>query len=161
MMCKIEVTRFLAALFLALALGAQGFAQSPGTKPADTCESATSKAQENNLSNLDILARAEQRAETLRARLLDLQMQELNLQARLDDLDYRLLPDSLQQAIAFIGSARPMDELREAVRRRLENEKARVNKQMEILISSRERIEAAINRADAEIERLRQQLELP
>ena len=51
---------------------------------------------------------------------------------------------------------RPMDELRDALRIRLESEKARVNKQLDLLASTRERLEAAIREADAELERVRQ-----
>jgi hypothetical protein len=155
MMCKIQITRFLAGLFLALALAEQGPAQSSGSRASDACESATSKAQASRLVELEIVARTEKRAEALREKLLDIQMQELILQARLDDLDYRLSPESIQRALALVGSVRPMDELRESLRTSLEHEKARVNKQLEIIALNRERLEAAINRADAEIERLR------
>ena len=160
-MSAITITRFLIGLFLALALAPQGFAQSPGNRPVDKCESATLKTQVSSLSDFEFVERAEQRAEALRAKLFDLQMQEINLQIYLDDLDYRLRPDSIQQALAFVGSVRPMDELRNDLRTRLENEKARVNKQFELLASSRERLEAAISRADAEAERLRQRLIWP
>jgi len=47
-----------------------------------------------------------------------------------------------------------MDELRDALRIRLESEKARVNKQLDLLASTRERLEAAIR--EAELERVRQ-----
>jgi hypothetical protein len=43
---------------------------------------------------------------------------------------------------------------------RLENEKARVNKLLEFLASSRERLEAEISRTDEELERIRQRLSL-
>ena len=101
------------------------------------------------------------RAESLRAKLFDLQLQELDLQAHLDELDYRMTPDGIQRALAFVGSVRPLDELRNALRIRLEGEKARVNRQLELLASSRERLEEAIRDADAEIERLRQRSSLP
>jgi predicted nuclease with TOPRIM domain len=85
-------------------------------------------------------------------------MRELDLQTRVDDLDYQLTPDSIQRALAFVGSVRPMDELRDALRVRLESEKARLNKQFELLESRRGRLEAAISEADADVERLRQRL---
>jgi hypothetical protein len=56
-------------------------------------------------------------------------MKEIELQAQLEDLDYRLLPENIQKALAFVGSVRPMDELREALRIRIENEKVSVAKQ--------------------------------
>jgi len=160
-MCKIQITRFLAGLILTLALGAQCFAQSQESRPSDADENAKAKAQLSNLTDLEILTRTEQRAESLRTRLFELQVQELNLQARIEDLDYQLLPDNIRQAVLYVGLVRPMEELRETWRKRLENEKARVNKQLELLTSNREQLEAAISRVDTEIERLRKQLELP
>jgi hypothetical protein len=157
-MCKTKITRLLAGLFLTLALFAPVSAQSLESRPVDADENARVKS---NLIDLEILARTEQRAEALRARLFDLQVQELNLQARIEDLDYQLLPDNIRQTVMYVGLVRPMEELRETWRKRLENEKARVNKQLELLTSNREQLEAAISRVDAEIERLRKQLELP
>jgi hypothetical protein len=138
----------MAGSFLVLALASEGFAQSAAT------------AQKSNLIELEILTRAEQRAEALRAKLFDLQMGEIQLQSCLEDLDYRLTPEGIRRALAFVGSVRPMDEWRDALRVRLENEKARVNKLLEFLVSSRERLEAEISRSDEEIERLRQRLSL-
>jgi len=140
-MSKLQITRLLAGLFLALALGATVLAQSSGTRPPDEGDNT--------------LAKAEERAERLRTRLFEVQMQELDLQNQLDYLDFRLTPDSIQRALAFIGSPRPMDELRDGLRARLENEKERVNKRLEFLTASRERLEAEIKRADAEVERVR------
>jgi hypothetical protein len=139
-MYKIQITRFLAGLFLALALGAQGLAQS-GSRPSDVCESAAPK---NSLIDRAAVARAEERAEALRAKLFDIQIQEIELQARLDDLDIRLTPEAIHRQLALVGSVRPMDELRNTLRRALESEKARVNRMLELLVSSRERLEAEI-----------------
>jgi hypothetical protein len=154
-MCKLQVTRLLAASFLALALGAHVSAQS------DESESPRLKSKANASIEREDVVRAEEHAESLRAKLFDLQVQELELQSQLEYLDYRLTPDSIQRALAFVGSTRPMDELRDGLRARLEGEKARVNKRLELLAASRERLEAAINRADAEVERLRQRLNTP
>src|ERR1044071_405296 len=98
-MCKIQIKHFLAGLLITLALGAQGFAQSQETRPADADENAKAKS---SLTDLEILARTEQRAESLRTRLFELQMQELNLQARIEDLDYQLLPDNIRQAVLYV-----------------------------------------------------------
>jgi chromosome segregation ATPase len=161
MICNIQITRFLGGLFLTLAIGAQAFAQSPENRTSDADENAKSKAQTSSLTDLEILARTEQRAESLRTRLFELQVQELNLQARIEDLDYQLMPDNIRQAVMNVGLVRPMEELRETWRKRLESEKARINKQLELLTSNREQLEAAISRVDSEIERLRKQLGLP
>ena len=157
-MCKYQRIPFLVSLFLALALAPQSFAQAPASRPAEASEPSTGKAVASRVLDLDLIAQAEQRAETMRAKLLTMQMQEIDFQAWLEDLDYQLQPDRIQAALAFVGSVRPMDELRDGLRTRLENEKARVMRKRELLIANRDRLEEALKRAEAEIERLRQRL---
>ena len=41
-------------------------------------------------------------------------MREFELETRLDELNYQMTPDRIQRALAFVGSVRPMDELRDA-----------------------------------------------
>ena len=148
-MCNIYITRFLAGLFLALALGTQALAQS-GSRPSDTCESAPPKADRA------AVARAEERVEALRAKLFDLQMQEIELQARIEELNIRLMPEAIHRQLALVGSVRPMDELRNGLRKLLESDKERVTRMLDILVSIRERIEAEILQAEAQLERARE-----
>jgi phage shock protein A len=162
MYCK-QIRRSLVGLLLAIAaiaLAPHALAQSSAApdRPRDR-DSRKTEVQTGTLVALDALGRAEQRVEALRARLLETQMKEMELQDRLDDLDYQLRPERIQQALAFVGSVRPMDELRYALRVRLENLKARVNKQLELLVENRERLEASITEAEMNVERLRQQLD--
>jgi len=161
MIGKIQTTPLLTGLFLTLTLASQGFAQSPGGNQPRECECAKSKVQSSSVDDLKILDRAEKRAEKLRDKLLDIEFQEISLQSRLDYLDYRLMPANIQSAITFVSSTRPMEELRNELRQRLEDEKARVKERVEILASSRERLDVEIRRVNEEIERLRQQLGLP
>lgn len=158
-MRKIQITRFLAGLFLALALGAQASAQQASaqseSRPSDVSESAPSKI---SLADRAAVARAEERVETLRAKLFDLQIQEIELQARLDELDIRLTPEAIHRQLALVGSVRPMDELRNTLRLALESEKARVNRVLELLASSKERLETEILKADAALERARERV---
>jgi prefoldin subunit 5 len=156
-MKRIQIKHFLAGSILSLSFAATGLAQSTASRPSDVCESAAPKAQ-FTLIDLEIVMRAEQRVEAMRAKLADLQMQELELLTRLDDLEYLSTPDGIQRALNFVGSVRPMDELRSALRTRIEGEKARVNKQLEFLATSRERLESAIREADADVERVRQRM---
>jgi len=142
-----HIKRFLIGVFIALLLAVPGFAQ-------------THEQRDQALIDVELLTRAENRADALRTQLLDLQMKEIDLQARLDDLDYRLRPENLQQALIFVGSVRPMDELRDDLRARIESEKTRVNEQLELLASTQAKLEAAISDADAECARLRQRLRL-
>jgi len=115
----------------------------------------------SDLVEMEMLARAERRAEDFRSRLLDLQMKEIEIQAYLEYLDYRMRPENIQKALELVGSPRPMDELRNDLRMRLESEKERVNRRLELLGSTRDRLEAAIREADKESVRLRKQLGLP
>jgi hypothetical protein len=154
MMRNKNISNFLSALVMALVLGTEALAQSPQTRTQDSCESTTLKAQISSGGiDRELMARAEERAESMRAKLFELEIKELDLLALLDELDYRSSPDGIQRALAFVGSARPMDELREGLRIRVEAQKSRVNRQLEQLSSTRVRLEAAIREADAEVER--------
>ena len=158
MIRKIQIKHLLNGLAMALLMTAQGFAQGTDNRSADARETATVtlKVQANSASDFEMEADAEKRAEKLRAKLLDLQVQEMSWQASLEELNYRLTPESMKQTLVFIGSPRPVDERLEALRARLEQEKARVNRQLEMLAANREKLETAISRAEAEVERLRQ-----
>lgn len=125
---------------------------------AQTSTRAASSQRSRDMVEIETLMQVEHRAHALRAQLMDLQMKEIELQALLEDLDYRLLPENIQRTLALVGSVRPMDELRDALRIRIENVKTRVNRQLEILASSRERLESAVSEADVEVELLRQRL---
>lgn len=108
----------------------------------------------------DRLARAESRLAALRDQLANLQMRESELQSRIDELDYQMKPESLQRALAFVGSVRPMDELRANLRARLDKEKSRTSAQLDALVATRMKVEAAIRDAEAECARLRERLGL-
>ena len=178
-----QIKRFLIGLFVALMLPESGFAQtataqqSPSVvkglseqklpeqaikiyQAADSPAAVDEQDQAPNLIDLEMLTRAENRLDALRAQLLDVQMREIDLQSRVDDLDYRMRPENIQEALALVGSARPMDELREDLRARLESEKTRTNAQLDLLASTRARLEAAIRDANAECVRLRARLRL-
>lgn len=116
--------------------------------------------QENDKSHLDMerLTRAEQRAESVRTQLLEVESKLADLQPKLDSIEYGLKPEVIERSAAGFGTVRP-EEVRETRRRQLENEKLRVQAQIKILESSRTRLEAAIVTADAEVDRLRRRLE--
>ena len=137
--------------------GIEAFAQPPESRLPEACDS-TAFTHQAAVNDRELLAKVEQRSEALWAKLFEMQMQEIDLQSRLDDLDYRLTPDGIRRALAFVGSVRPMDELRDALRVRLEAEKARISGLMENLAQARQRVEESIRQTDAEVERLRQRL---
>jgi phage shock protein A len=115
--------------------------------------------QENDRSLIDMerLTRAEQRAENLRAQLLDAESKLADLQSKLEQVDYGLRPENIERAAGY-GTVHP-EEARDARRRQLESEKSRLQAQMRILETSQTRLETSIATADAEVDTLRRRLE--
>ena len=87
-------------------------------------------------------------AERLRARLLEIQEKEDALRARAEELDEALKPENIEHSLAGIGSTKP-EELREKRRRQLQKQRDGVTAQLNVLETSRLRLEAAILDADA------------
>lgn len=103
------------------------------------------------------LTRAEQRAESLRTQLSQTLEKQADLQARADQIEYDLRPESIELRAATIPSLHA-DDVRTQIRQSLENEKKRVRAQLDLLDSTRSRLETAIAGADAEADRLRARL---
>lgn len=119
-----------------------------------------SKMQDNERSLIDMerLTRAEQRAESIRAQLLDTESKLADLQARMDQVDYSLKPENIERSIAGYGTVHP-EEAREARRRQLENEKMRLQSQIRLLETSKTRLETSQATADAEVDLLRRRID--
>lgn len=113
---------------------------------------------QRSLVDLERLSRAEARSSALQTELRDVQAKTAELEARAEDIDYALKPENIERSTAGYGTTRP-EELREQRRKQLENEKERVRKQLDLLASSRTRLEQAIATSDAEVERLRKKLD--
>ena len=109
------------------------------------------------LLDMERLTRAEQRSEGLRAQLIDVQSKMADLQAKLEQVEYNLKPENIEQATQGYGSTRP-EVARDTRRRQLENEKGRLQAQIAILESSRGRLESSISTADGEVDLLRARL---
>jgi TolA-binding protein len=86
---------------------------------------------------------AQERAANLRAQLADTEARQTELQSRLQQLEENLKPENIERTLAGVGSVHP-EELREARRRQLENEKRGVQSQLDTLGASRSRLETAI-----------------
>lgn len=114
---------------------------------------------ENDRSLIDMerLTRAEQRAENLRAQLIDAESKLADLQSKLEQADYGLRPENIERAGGY-GTVHP-EEARDARRRQLESEKSRLQAQIRILETSRTRLDTSIGTADAEVDTLRRRLE--
>ena len=108
--------------------------------------------------DMERLTRAEQRAEQLRAQLMDIQSKIADFEARLESLEWALKPENIENSTAGIGSTRP-EQARDARKRQLEGERARVRAQLKLAETSRSRLEVASGNADAEVDLLRAKLE--
>jgi len=86
--------------------------------------------------------------EDLHTQLIKAQTKEAELQARAQQLDEELKPENIERSLAGVGSTKP-EELRELRRRQLTIERESVQKQLQIVGTSRERLEAAIRTAEA------------
>jgi predicted nucleic acid-binding Zn-ribbon protein len=107
---------------------------------------------------MERLTRAEQRAESLRAQQLDVESKLADLQSKLEQIEYQMRPENIERAGGY-GTLHP-EEAREARRRQLENERARVLAQVKLLETSRTRLATSVATADAEVDALRQKIEL-
>src|SRR5215831_3213287 len=87
-------------------------------------------------------------AQKLRAELSDVQNRQAELKVRLEQLNYDLKPENIQNYFAGYGSTRP-EELREQRRKQLQSEKDRVVALLSELDASKSRLESAISVADA------------
>jgi len=116
--------------------------------------------QQNDRTLIDMerLTRAEQRAESLRTQQIDTESKLADLQAKLDQVEYELKPENIEHASGF-GTVHP-EEARETRRRQLENERGRVQAQIKLLETSRDRLEQSLVTADAEVDALRRKIEL-
>jgi len=101
---------------------------------------ATTNAQESSS--------AAESVEKLRAQLLEVQGKEEALRVRAQQLDESLKPENIERSLAGIGSTKP-EELRETRRRQLAIERDGVQAQLNILQTSRQRLETAIANAEA------------
>ena len=113
---------------------------------------------QRSLVDLERLSRAETRSAALRAELRDVQAKQADLQAKAEDVDYALKPENIERSTSGYGTTHP-EELREQRRRQLENEKQRLQKQLDQLATSEARLNEAIAASDAEIDRLRKKLD--
>jgi hypothetical protein len=121
-------------------------------------QNAYDERQKRLLLNLDILTRAEQRAESLRKQLFELVERENTLKTKLETLEYDSRPDVIERQVSFAGSLRP-EELREAKRKNLEAEKRNLSNLLYEFQTTRTNLEQNLQKADQMVEKLRAVLE--
>jgi hypothetical protein len=107
--------------------------------------------------NLDILSKAEQRAEVMRRQLLEMTEKETAYRTRMMQLDDDMRPESIDRALSGIGTTRTPD-LRDLRRRQLDNERRGVEILLNQASASRVRLEDDLKQADLLVARIRQRL---
>jgi hypothetical protein len=107
--------------------------------------------------NLDILSRAEQRAEVMRRQLLEMIEKETAYRTRIVQLDEEMRPDSIDRSLSGVGTTRT-PELRDVRRRQLDNERRGVESLLNQTAASRARLELDLKDADLLVSRIRQRL---
>jgi hypothetical protein len=111
------------------------------------------------LLNLDILTRAEQRAEALRKQSFDMAEKENTIRTRLDQIEHDIRPDVIERTtVQIVGSLRP-EEIRENRRKTLDGERRNLQSLVTQLQNSRASLDAALARAEQLVDRLREKLE--
>ncbi|MCD9187250.1 MAG: hypothetical protein LUM44_12515 [Pyrinomonadaceae bacterium] len=114
--------------------------------------------QKRLLLNLDILTRAEQRAETIRKQMFEMIEKESAIKNRLDNIENDIRPEVIERQVAFAGSLRP-EQLREMRKKNLESEKANLQNLLTEIQNTRANLEANVQKADQLVEKLRLKLE--
>ena len=98
------------------------------------------------LTNLSLAQQsipAEEKLETLRLELIDVQSKEASLRTRAEQLDEDIKPENIARSLAGFGSTKP-EELREFRRRQLELEKKSTLQQLETILAKRQQLETEI-----------------
>ncbi len=114
--------------------------------------------QKKILLGLDILSRAEQRAESLRKQLFDLIEKENDVKTKLDDAEYQSRPEVIERSTSGFGSLRPED-LREQRKKSLENQRNSQRALLAQIQSSRGALEDSVIKADQLVGKLREKIE--
>jgi len=114
--------------------------------------------QKRLLLNLDILTRAEERAQSLRKQLYEVIERESSVKTRLEQLEFDLRPEMIDRQVAFAGTLRP-EELREMRRKNLDVERRNLQSLLVEIQSTRANLETNVARADQLVEKLRAKLE--
>lgn len=125
--------------------------------PGSNQSGSPSEKQNRIAVYLDLLTRAEQRAEALRKELLDRIEKEASLKGRLAQIDEEIRPESIERALNPIGSTRSV-ELRDVRRRVLDNERRGLESLLNQTVQSRLRLDDDVRQADSLVSKLRQRV---
>lgn len=123
----------------------------------DPNESGSSNIQKSIALNLELLTRAEQRAEMLRKQLVEVIEKETSLRVRLVQIEEDMRPENIERSLNVIGTTRTA-ELRDARRRVFENERRGVESLINQTVQSRRQLDEDVKQADVMVSRLRERL---
>ncbi len=118
----------------------------------------TDEKQKRLLLNLDILTRAEQRAETLRKQLFEMIEKESQIKTRLDQIENDIRPEMIERSVALVGTLRP-EELRDQRRKTLEVDRRNLQRLLTDIQNTRSSLDLNLQKADIMVEKLRSKLE--
>lgn len=118
----------------------------------------TDEKQKRLLLNLDILTRAEQRAETLRKQLFEMIEKESQIKTKLDQIENDIRPEMIERSVAMVGTLRP-EELRDQRRKSLTSDKRSLQNLLTDIQTTRSSLELNSQKADIMVEKLRSKLE--
>jgi hypothetical protein len=117
-----------------------------------------SNHEQNRIAlNLELLTRAEQRADVLRKQLFELIEKETSLRVRLVQIEEDIRPESIERALNPYGTTRTA-ELRDTRRRALENERRGIESLLNQITQSRLRLDEDVKQADLMVFKLRQRI---
>ncbi len=114
--------------------------------------------QKRLLLNLDILTRAEQRADGLRKQLFEMIEKENTIKSRIDQIETDSRPEIINRSATFSGSMKP-EEVREQRKKSLDAEKQNLQSLLNEIQLTRAKLTANVQRSDAMVEKLRFKLE--
>lgn len=123
----------------------------------DDSKSSAPNEQNRIVLNLDLLTRAEFRAEVLRKQFFELIEKETSLRVRLVQVEEDMRPENIERALNPYGTTRTA-ELRDTRRRALESERRGIESLLNQIGPSRVRLDEDVKQADSMVFRLRQRL---
>ena len=115
--------------------------------------------QRRMLLNLDILTRAETRAEGLRKELFEMTEKENSIKTRLDQIDIDSRPESIEHTLQLGGGSMHPEEVREARKKSLDAERTNLQNLLTQLQTSKAASELSLSKAEALVEKLRTKLD--
>lgn len=121
-------------------------------------ESEYDQKQKRLALNLDILTKAESRADSLRKQLFEMIEKENTIKSRLDQIDIDSRSETIDRTVAMMGSLRP-EEIRDQRKKSLEAERENLSLLLTQIETNRATLEANVEKADTLVEKIRVKLD--